>query len=1735
MRKYGFKPIPSRVRENTKMNSRKTEVHKSVIRPHPTFSKEKEVEEYTDSLKVTGASGIRSTQKNRSEASALVQETTLRGNIKVSSNDDPDTQESETLIPCKKETVTPHSDSEVTESTGGDDMASHSCKIEKPRGNPVGPDKQTNITTRSHNLKALIKTADQRGYYVRYGHITKGPRLDKEKIITYVKLPQLVDMSQSSNHIADILARKRKIGEVSRSGQPPLSQSQSESSQRDHIVEESQETQLNEIPEGTGSRTVKLPKDDNGSVKKKRKYSSGKLVYTPDMRFPFTQPDREESGDKVEGIPTFSTGEESSTSSTFPPSEETGRETQNKTLTITGRKKKNRKRKRNQPVYSETTQHRLLRVYMKVLDCHGNIRRVKVALDTQSNISYAKRDLGIKRSWNSGECRLVKGLGGLCEETFTPLTTRVIKGTKVININTRTPPSTLFTGKNDPEILLCTQHCASLKIDLNSILSNLRHRDVIYLDEDEEPATKKVCLIAEKLMLRYLEKTGGSDKEPKQCSIEDVEISDDFTQGQKRRVKDICREYKDVFASSPDEIPPPMKDAEPHVFKMKEGIKPIYCKRPNWGPAQRRYLEQWTKKAIKQGLLEPAPNSQWASRPVLVGKYRGQTAKGDVPDGIRTCVDFTAVNEFIMKQPPQYTDPFEEIRKASGHEFYFEADGQKQFNSILLDPSSRDVTTTWTPLGLMRWKRLIMGTKDASARAQQEYSKSMSKYLSQEERDHISNFQDDFLGFHDDISKLLDIFRGFLKMCHRAGITLNPAKIRIGIRKCKFYGFILSKKGIEPAEKNLDPVDKMTIPTNRSEVRSVMGVFNQFRHFFKRFDRLVLPIQKLLKKNEKFLWTKEANRGFEIIKEKLLSGEIYLSAQDKTRPLVLETDGSDDGWGAILLQIIDGNRQVLKMWSKQWTTLHMRRAPPYYKETAAWMNGLEKARIYADYSKFPIECVTDHIPLTFVKSTSGKGPVSQFVLDNLSFLDYTITYREGRKLVEADAVSRFPCLGPKTLAPDGVKEAFNVLLASLPDTWTSEGRVWVFAQKETELIQQMVRQWMSMLPKSTSPRKVPFVESPTKDRIEKIDYSLGLWVPTAEQVQEVINTAMDKGRPFACLVPSCLVNLLPQGKKNKNIMKNSIKLVLLQPELTWIIHSINSITQHQVFPSMAAVNTFGNLNDFRGIVRGHPNWNLKEWVPKQESMRLQHTETYPEEKIHRRESDGFLLFKNSSDQMVALVPPEHVDELVTWQHHSLCHAGHAKVHSAIVKHWHWPGMKSQIRKIVTDCAACQLLKAKRARAHRHFRAKVFCTPRTSWGMDFYAVAESKEGYKQILGAIDLATAEVRLFACKLRTAAVVTDCVLHGIVLRDGCPLHIHTDAAKEFVSKAMQRLSLLLGCKQTTTLAHHPTGNANIERLWQWVAACLRIMTKEQYHHWEDFVRLIEHVWNTTFHSVLQCTPFEAAHGLPARGVIESLVQDTARNSTRLMTSDSISAMRDTAKAFEKQIQLLRTEAAERNAALNSKGPGATYKVGDKVSLFLPPTEKEAKEMGRKPKHLLTYKGPAKITKILSKSTYQLEYEGRVFYRCFSELRPYKSSKLPIDLPIANDRDMQVNKLKIGNFVTLCDSNSEHDVHFHLCKVVAIEDNKGILLNYATWGKHLSTAKFDVMYQDKNSRYTTEKPKHNAKQFEVIDKVTFEEADDYIDHYDVKLTSAMRISAKCRKQLAKLGLKHHVLGNTFP
>ena len=179
-------------------------------------------------------------------------------------------------------------------------------------------------------------------------------------------------------------------------------------------------------------------------------------------------------------------------------------------------------------------------------------------------------------------------------------------------------------------------------------------------------------------------------------------------------------------------------------------------------------------------------------------------------------------------------------------------------------------------------------------------------------------------------------------MCKQANITLNPAKVRVGYEREQFFGLTVDNGKIEPAERNIDPVVNMTYPKNRSELRSAMGVFNQFKHFLHNYARGESPaviLNNLTSPKADWEFTERHRKAIDALKEAVQRG-IHLYAPNNQYPLVLETDGSDDGWGAVLYQNVEGERHVIKMWSSQWKTEAWFKKPPYHKEAKAWMNGM---------------------------------------------------------------------------------------------------------------------------------------------------------------------------------------------------------------------------------------------------------------------------------------------------------------------------------------------------------------------------------------------------------------------------------------------------------------------------------------------------------------------------------------------------------------------------------------------------------------------------------------------------------------------------------------------------------------------------------------------------------------------------------------------------------------------------
>ena len=382
-----------------------------------------------------------------------------------------------------------------------------------------------------------------------------------------------------------------------------------------------------------------------------------------------------------------------------------------------------------------------------------------------------------------------------------------------------------------------------------------------------------------------------------------------------------------------------------------------------------------------------------------------------------------------------------------------------------------------------------------------------------------------------------------------------------------------------------------------------------------------------------------------------------------------------------------------------------------------------------------------------------------------------------------------------------------------------------------------------------------------------------------------------------------------------------------------------------------------------------------------------------------------------------------------------------------------------------------------------------------------------------------------------RIAAVTTDCILQGVVLRDGVPLVFHSDHAKEFISKTLRTLAKALGIITTTTLAHHPTGNAKIERVWQYVTKCLRSLKPAQHKHWQAYVALFEHVWNSMLHSTLGVSPFEAAHGLPTRGV-ESHVAAAKYDAPDYMDMPGIKAMQTTARAFATILRQVQMQEAKANARmLNLKGNKPLLNVGDRVAFFIPPSAEEAELAARKAKHMPQYRGPAVITEVLSPTTFTLEYKQRKYQRCLSELRKYRASGDPdIDVGVAPDSATSFERGAIIAYRDTDDPEDEDSGRFHLGRVVNIADGEAHLHCLATTGKALSRAMWKPLYQNSRGVFAVGNRRHGDP---VIDRIPVDE-DSWVLHYNVQLENNDRMSKRTRRQLAADDVTHHRLGHTF-
>ena len=147
---------------------------------------------------------------------------------------------------------------------------------------------------------------------------------------------------------------------------------------------------------------------------------------------------------------------------------------------------------------------------------------------------------------------------------------------------------------------------------------------------------------------------------------------------------------------------------------------------------------------------------------------------------------------------------------------------------------------------------------------------------------------------------------------------------------------------------------------------------------------------------------------------------------------------------------------------------------------------------------------------------------------------------------------------------------------------------------------------------------------------------------------------------------------------------------------------------------------------------------------------------------------------------------------------------------------------------------------------------------------------------EILVIADLCTRETIFKYVTNRTQEQenVANVVLNEIIFSRGVPLSLRSDNAPELMQGLVKKVSKYLGIQQVVTSGHNSRGNAICERVNQTLGAMLRKLSNTEYDHIKEILPSLQFAVNTTHQSSIECTPFEAGHGLKVRTVAEARLQ---------------------------------------------------------------------------------------------------------------------------------------------------------------------------------------------------------------------------------------------------------------------
>lgn len=331
-----------------------------------------------------------------------------------------------------------------------------------------------------------------------------------------------------------------------------------------------------------------------------------------------------------------------------------------------------------------------------------------------------------------------------------------------------------------------------------------------------------------------------------------------------------------------------------------------------------------------------------------------------------------------------------------GAKYFTKIDLKSGYHQIRIKEGDEWKTTFKTTEGLYEWLVMPFGLKNAPST----FMRLMNEVL----KDYIGKF---FIVYLDDILIFSKTKEEHLRHIEIVLKKLCDEQLIINLEKCEFMkhelvylAFVISSGNLKMDTSKVEAIISWPTPKIASEVRSFHGLAQFYRKFIRGFSEICAPMLATIKGGvkTKFQWTKEENKGFELLKTKVATQPVLVLPRfDKL--FTIECDASNIAVGVVLSQ---DNRSVA-FFSEKINEAKIRYSS-YDLELYSLVQALRKWRHYLLPKEFVV--YTDNQALSFLNSQYKLNHRHIKWVEYLQSYTFTIKHKKDECDKVADALNR---------------------------------------------------------------------------------------------------------------------------------------------------------------------------------------------------------------------------------------------------------------------------------------------------------------------------------------------------------------------------------------------------------------------------------------------------------------------------------------------------------------------------------------------------------------------------------------------------------------------------------------------------------------------------------------------------------------------------------------------------------